>query len=173
MPRPSPGLFGLTSSLALETARKVTVNSVAPAEFIATEMVSAIPEDILNRVIATIPVGRLGEPTRSPELVEFLADPGSGYITGEIIDCNGGLYMWLTKPPPSRAAAHSIDLSGRLAKQVRNLMRARWSRLTPTSRCSMPQVYQEHGIGSVVVGGRPGRRHPHRARRDARRRPAR
>jgi acetoacetyl-CoA reductase len=87
------GLFGLTNSLALETARKgITVNSVAPG-FIATEMVEAIPEDILNRVIATIPVGRLGEPDEVARVVEFLADPDSGYITGEIIDCNGGLYM--------------------------------------------------------------------------------
>ena len=75
------GLFGLTNSLALETARKgITVNSVAPG-FIATEMVAAIPEDILNRVIATIPVGRLGEPDEVARVVVFLADPDSGYIT--------------------------------------------------------------------------------------------
>jgi acetoacetyl-CoA reductase len=79
--------------LALETARKgITVNSVAPG-FIATEMVAAMPEDILNRVIATIPVGRLGEPEEVARVVVFLADPDSGYITGEIIDINGGLYM--------------------------------------------------------------------------------
>jgi acetoacetyl-CoA reductase len=65
---------------------------VAPG-FIATEMVSAMPEDILNRVIATIPVGRLGEPDEIARVVEFLADPESGYITGEILDINGGLYM--------------------------------------------------------------------------------
>jgi acetoacetyl-CoA reductase len=77
----------------LETARKgITVNSVAPG-FIATEMVAAIPEDILNRVIGTIPAGRLGEPDEVARVVEFLADPDSGYITGEIIDINGGLYM--------------------------------------------------------------------------------
>ena len=87
------GLFGLTNSLALETARKgITVNSVAPG-FIATEMVSAIPEEVLNRVIATIPVGRLGEPAEVARVVVFLADPDSGYITGEILDINGGLYM--------------------------------------------------------------------------------
>jgi acetoacetyl-CoA reductase len=87
------GLFGLTNSLALETARKgITVNSVAPG-FIATEMVSAMPEEALNRVIGQIPVGRLGEPDEIARVVEFLADPDSGYITGEIIDINGGLYM--------------------------------------------------------------------------------
>jgi acetoacetyl-CoA reductase len=87
------GLFGLTNSLALETARKgITVNSVAPG-FIATEMVSAMPEEALNRVIAQIPVGRLGEPDEIARVVEFLADPESGYITGEVYGINGGLYM--------------------------------------------------------------------------------
>ena len=87
------GLFGLTNSLALETARKgITVNSVAPG-FIATEMVSAMPEEALGRVIAQIPVGRLGEPDEIARVVEFLADPDSGYITGEVYGINGGLYM--------------------------------------------------------------------------------
>ena len=87
------GLFGLTNSLALETARKgITVNSVAPG-FIATEMVSAMPEDALARVVAQIPVGRLGEPGEIARVVEFLADPDSGYITGEVYGINGGLYM--------------------------------------------------------------------------------
>ena len=87
------GLFGLTNSLALETARKgITVNSVAPG-FIATEMVAAMPEEVLNKVIATIPVGRLGEPDEIARVVEFLADPDSGYITGEVYGINGGLYM--------------------------------------------------------------------------------
>jgi 3-oxoacyl-[acyl-carrier protein] reductase len=87
------GLFGLTNSLALETARKgITVNSVAPG-FIGTEMVSAMPEEALQRVIAQIPVGRLGEPDEIARVVEFLADPESGYITGEVYGINGGLYM--------------------------------------------------------------------------------
>ena len=87
------GLFGLTNSLALETARKgITVNSVAPG-FIGTEMVAAMPAEALDRVIGQIPVGRLGEPDEVARVVEFLADPDSGYITGEIVDVNGGLYM--------------------------------------------------------------------------------
>jgi NAD(P)-dependent dehydrogenase (short-subunit alcohol dehydrogenase family) len=87
------GLFGLTNSLALETARKgITVNSVAPG-FIATEMVSGMPEDVLAKVVAQIPVGRLGEPDEIARVVEFLADPDSGYITGEVYGINGGLYM--------------------------------------------------------------------------------
>jgi NAD(P)-dependent dehydrogenase (short-subunit alcohol dehydrogenase family) len=52
-----------------------------------------MPEDALTRVIAQIPVGRLGEPEEVARVVVFLADPDSGYITGEIIDINGGLYM--------------------------------------------------------------------------------
>lgn len=87
------GLFGLTKSLALETAKKgITVNAVAPG-FTATEMVAAVPEHALERVIAQIPVGRLGEPDEVARVVEFLADPASGYITGEVYGINGGLYM--------------------------------------------------------------------------------
>jgi acetoacetyl-CoA reductase len=56
-------------------------------------MVSAMPEEALNRVIAQIPVGRLGEPGEIARVVEFLADPESGYITGEMYGINGGLYM--------------------------------------------------------------------------------
>src|SRR5215213_1466697 len=87
------GLFGLTNSLALETARKgITVNSFVN-DSATTEMVSAMPEQVLERVIAQIPVGRLGEPDEIARVVEFLADPDSGYITGEVYGINGGLYM--------------------------------------------------------------------------------
>ncbi|MFL6191233.1 MAG: beta-ketoacyl-ACP reductase [Actinomycetes bacterium] len=87
------GLFGLTNSLALETARKgITVNSVAPG-FIATDMVQAMPPEALQRVVDQIPVGRLGQPDEIARVVEFLADPQSGYITGEVYGINGGLYM--------------------------------------------------------------------------------
>jgi NAD(P)-dependent dehydrogenase (short-subunit alcohol dehydrogenase family) len=65
---------------------------VAPG-FIATEMVSAMPEEVLAKVVAQIPVGRLGEPEEIARVVEFLADPESGYITGEMYGINGGLYM--------------------------------------------------------------------------------
>ncbi|HEU4488241.1 MAG TPA: beta-ketoacyl-ACP reductase [Actinomycetota bacterium] len=87
------GLFGLTMSLALETATKgVTVNSIAPG-FIETEMVSALPEKALEKIIAQIPVGRLGRADEVARVVEFLADPDSSYITGEVYGINGGLYM--------------------------------------------------------------------------------
>ena len=87
------GLFGLTMSLAQETARKgITVNSVAPG-YIATEMVQAVPKEALDRVIAKIPSGRLGEPEEVARVVEFLADPDSSFITGQIYSVNGGQYM--------------------------------------------------------------------------------
>jgi NAD(P)-dependent dehydrogenase (short-subunit alcohol dehydrogenase family) len=87
------GLFGLTKTLALETARKgITVNCVAPG-FIATEMVTSVPEEVLAGVVADIPVGRLGEPEEIARVVEFLTDPDAGYITGSIVSVNGGLNM--------------------------------------------------------------------------------
>jgi acetoacetyl-CoA reductase len=87
------GLFGLTMSLAQETARKgITVNSVAPG-YVATDMVAAVPKEALDKVIGKIPVGRLGEPGEIARMVEFLADPESGFITGQIFSVNGGQYM--------------------------------------------------------------------------------
>jgi acetoacetyl-CoA reductase len=87
------GLFGLTMSLALETAGKgITVNTVTPG-FITTDMTAAVPADALAKVVARIPVGRLGEPGEVARVVEFLADPESGYITGQVYPVNGGLYM--------------------------------------------------------------------------------
>jgi acetoacetyl-CoA reductase len=55
--------------------------------------VTAMPEEALQRVVAQIPVGRLGEPEEIARVVEFIADPDSGYITGEVYGINGGLYM--------------------------------------------------------------------------------
>ncbi len=87
------GLFGLTMTLALESASKgITVNCVAPG-FIATDMVAAVPQEALDRMIALIPARRLGEPDEVARVVEFLADPESGYITGQAYSVNGGLNM--------------------------------------------------------------------------------
>jgi len=87
------GMFGLTMSLALETASKgITVNTVTPG-YITTDMTAAVPPEVMEKIVARIPVGRLGEPGEVARVVEFLADPESGYITGQVYPVNGGLYM--------------------------------------------------------------------------------
>ena len=87
------GLFGLTKSLALETARKgITVNCVAPG-FIDTEMVAAVPKEALDRVIANIPMSRLGRPEEIAHAVRFLLQDDAAYITGSVISVNGGMEM--------------------------------------------------------------------------------
>ena len=87
------GLFGLTMSLALETASKgITVNAVTPG-YITTDMTAAVPGNVMEKLVARIPVGRLGEPNEVARVVEFLADPESAYITGQVYPVNGGLYM--------------------------------------------------------------------------------
>jgi acetoacetyl-CoA reductase len=85
-------LFGLSQSLALETARKgITVNCVAPG-FIETEMVGAIPEQILKGIVDKVPVHRLGRPDEVARVVRFLLEDESAYITGAIYTVNGGLF---------------------------------------------------------------------------------
>jgi NAD(P)-dependent dehydrogenase (short-subunit alcohol dehydrogenase family) len=87
------GMFGLTMSLALETAKSgLTVNTVTPG-FITTDMTAAVPQSAMEQVIKRIPAGRLGEPGEVARVVEFLADPESSYITGQVYAVNGGLYM--------------------------------------------------------------------------------
>jgi acetoacetyl-CoA reductase len=87
------GLFGLTMSMALETASKgITVNTVTPG-YISTDMTAGVPGNVMEKLVARIPVGRLGEPNEVARVVEFLADPESGYITGQVYPVNGGLYM--------------------------------------------------------------------------------
>ncbi|MEK6441586.1 3-oxoacyl-ACP reductase [Pseudonocardia sp. T1-2H] len=87
------GLFGLTQSLAQEVARKgITVNCVAPG-YIETEMVAAVPEEVLAKLLKGVPVGRLGQASEIARAVQFLVDDGAGYITGSVISVNGGLDM--------------------------------------------------------------------------------
>jgi acetoacetyl-CoA reductase len=86
-------MHGFTMALARETARKgVTVNTVSLG-YIATEMVMAIAEDVRNKIIAAIPVGRLGNPEEVGRLVTFLAADESGFITGANFSINGGFHM--------------------------------------------------------------------------------
>jgi acetoacetyl-CoA reductase len=87
------GLVGFTKSLALEMAQRgITVNCVAPG-FIATEMVAAIPEAALAKVVEKIPQRRLGKPEEVARVVRFLVEDESSYITGAVFHINGGLDM--------------------------------------------------------------------------------
>lgn len=87
------GLFGFTKALARETAAKgITVNAVAPG-YIGTDMVRAVPEDILAKIVSAIPVGRLGEPEEIARAVCFLVADEAGFITGETLSVNGGQHM--------------------------------------------------------------------------------
>ena len=87
------GDLGFTKALAQEGARKgITVNAICPG-YIATEMVMAVPEEVRNQIIATIPVGRLGEADEIARCVVFLVSDQAGFITGATISANGGQYM--------------------------------------------------------------------------------
>ena len=88
------GLIGFTKAVALETASKgITCNAIAPG-YIATEMVKAVPEDVLNsKILPLIPTGRLGEPEEIGRCVAFLASEEAGFITGSTLSANGGQYL--------------------------------------------------------------------------------
>ena len=87
------GIIGFTKALALETATKgITVNVVAPG-YVDTDMVAAVPPDILKKIIMQIPVGRLGAAVDIARAVLYLANDDSGFITGSTISINGGQYM--------------------------------------------------------------------------------
>ena len=87
------GVFGFTKSLARECANKgITVNAVAPG-YIETDMVKAVPEEVLKKIVAQIPVGRLGNPAEIARAVCFLAADEAGFITGETLSVNGGQHM--------------------------------------------------------------------------------
>ncbi|HBS25333.1 MULTISPECIES: acetoacetyl-CoA reductase [Thalassospira] len=88
------GVHGFTKALAQEVARKgVTVNTIAPG-YINTDMVAAVPEKVLEGIIAKIPVGRLGEAEEIAQAVLFLCGPNSGFITGSCLSLNGGQHMF-------------------------------------------------------------------------------
>lgn len=87
------GIHGFTMALAQEVARKgVTVNTISPG-YIATDMVMAIPDDIREKIVAQIPVGRLGKPEEIARMVTYLAAEESGFITGANFALNGGQHM--------------------------------------------------------------------------------
>jgi 3-oxoacyl-[acyl-carrier protein] reductase len=87
------GLIGLTKALALELAsRNITVNAVAPG-FIETDMTQALPEKAVEQLSARIPLGRLGTPADVASAVVFLSSEEASYVTGHVLDVNGGMYM--------------------------------------------------------------------------------
>jgi 3-oxoacyl-[acyl-carrier protein] reductase len=87
------GLIGLTKSLAQEMAsRNITVNAIAPG-FIETDMTAALSEDLKSNMLAQIPLKRFGRAEDVASAVRFLASDEASYITGHVLDVNGGMYM--------------------------------------------------------------------------------
>jgi len=93
------GIHGFTKALAQEGAAKgITVNAIAPG-YVLTDMVRAVPEKVLEKIIATIPVGRLGDPNDIARSVLFLVADDAGFITGSTLSINGGQHMYFTGRP--------------------------------------------------------------------------
>lgn len=87
------GVIGFTKTMAKELAsRSVTVNAVAPG-FIETDMTGSLPEEVKSGYLSLIPAGRWGTAAEVAEVVAFLASPLAGYITGQVININGGMYV--------------------------------------------------------------------------------
>jgi acetoacetyl-CoA reductase len=88
------GIHGFTKALAQEGARfGVTVNAIAPG-YIDTDMVAAVPDEVLQKIVARIPVGRLGSANEIARGVTFLCDENAGFVTGSTLSINGGQHMY-------------------------------------------------------------------------------
>ena len=87
------GIIGLTKAIAIEVAsRNITVNAVAPG-FIETDMTAKLPQEVKDRMLAQIALKRMGRPEDVANAVKFLASEDAAYITGHVINVNGGMYM--------------------------------------------------------------------------------
>jgi 3-oxoacyl-[acyl-carrier protein] reductase len=87
------GLIGMTKALAQEMgSRGVTVNAIAPG-YIETDMTKVLPEEVKGKILAQVPIGRIGQPDDIAHAVKFLASEEAGYITGHVLAVNGGMYM--------------------------------------------------------------------------------
>jgi len=88
------GIHGFTKALAQEGARAgITVNAIAPG-YIDTDMVAAVPQDVLGKIVARIPVNRLGRADEIARGVAFLVDENAGFVTGSTLSINGGQHMY-------------------------------------------------------------------------------
>ena len=88
------GIHGFTKALAQEGAKAgVTVNAIAPG-YIDTDMVAAVPEPVLEKIVAKIPVGRLGQASEIARAVSFLCSEDAGFVTGSTMSVNGGQHMY-------------------------------------------------------------------------------
>ena len=87
------GIISFTKTIAKEYARNnIIVNAIAPG-FIKTKMLETIPEKVIQKILGQIPLGRLGKPEEVAKLVRFLVSDDANYITGQVININGGMYM--------------------------------------------------------------------------------
>jgi NAD(P)-dependent dehydrogenase (short-subunit alcohol dehydrogenase family) len=87
------GIIALTQTLAKEFANKgITVNAIAPG-FIETDMLKSVPKEVMDKILAQIPLGRLGKTSEIAGAVAYLVSEDGDYITGQVIDINGGLYI--------------------------------------------------------------------------------
>jgi 3-oxoacyl-[acyl-carrier protein] reductase len=87
------GLIGMTKSLAQEMgSRGITVNAIAPG-YIETDMTKVLPEEVKGKILAQVPLGRIGQPDDIAHAVKFLCSEEAGYITGHVLAVNGGMYM--------------------------------------------------------------------------------
>ena len=87
------GMIAMTKALAQEIgSRGITVNAVAPG-YIETDMTKVLPDEVKAKILAQVPLGRIGQPEDIASAVKFLASEESGYITGHVLAVNGGMYM--------------------------------------------------------------------------------
>jgi len=87
------GMIAMTKALAQEIgSRGITVNAVAPG-YIQTDMTAVLPEEVKARILAQVPLGRIGQPEDIAAAVKFLASEEAAYITGHVLAVNGGMYM--------------------------------------------------------------------------------
>ncbi len=165
------GIHGFTKALAQEGAKfGVTVNAIAPG-YIDTDMVAAVPEPVLEKIVSRIPTGRLGHAEEIARGVAFLTAEEAGFVTGSTMSLNGGQHMYCE----ARMAGTRIetDTFGEIAVPAESPV----GRADPAQRCENFRIGGEriplpvvHALGRDQAGGGAGERPARPARREARRR---